>query len=139
MPKTAQTPASVINALMIEYQLNPNSLSKAVGLSQSAVRLIAIGKARVTVPIAIRLAKFFSQTPDFWINLQIQEEMRAAANDKDLQAALKSISKAVKPTSSIKSNKTTMPAKKETLADKRKKAAKTSGSKASLRKLADKK
>ena len=137
MPKTSQTPAAVLNALMEDYQLNPCSLSTKIGLSISAVRQISIGKTGITIPTALRLAKFFGQTPAFWLDLQLQQDMQAAANDKELQKVLKGIQKAVKPSAAAKAK--AKPAKKTTLADKRKQAAKSPGSRASMRKLAAKK
>jgi plasmid maintenance system antidote protein VapI len=62
MPKS-QTPATVLQSFMDEYQLNPFSLSKEIHLSNSAVRLLVIGKSKVTVHIALRLARLFGQTP----------------------------------------------------------------------------
>jgi plasmid maintenance system antidote protein VapI len=64
MPKTAQTPGTVLIAQMDEYQLNPFALSKAINLSQSAVRQIVLGKTKISVPTALRLSKFFSQKPE---------------------------------------------------------------------------
>ena len=139
MPKTLQTPATVLNSLMEEYQLNPSSLSAKIALSISAVRQISIGKTGITVPTALRLARFFGQTPAFWLDLQLQEEMQAAANDKELQSTLKGIQKAVKPTAAAKGKAPAKTVKKTSLADKRKEAAKAPGSKASMRKLASKK
>ena len=128
MPKTQQTPASVLVSLMEEYQLNPFSLSKQIGLGNSSIRQIIIGKSGVSVSTALRLSKFFGQCASFWLDLQLQADMQAAANDKKLQAALKTISKAVKPKPEAKTKG------KPTLADKRKKAAKAPGSKPAARK-----
>ena len=142
MPKASSNPADVLKALMEEYQLNPFSLSKKIGLSTSAVRQIAIGESRVTVPTALRLAKFFSQCPSFWLDIQLQADMQAAAEDKELQAALKAIQKAGKPPAPVAKEKAkakAKPAKKTSLADKRKEAAKVPGSKAAARKAASKK
>ena len=103
MPKAQQqTPASVLTALIEEYQLNPFSLSTQIGLSNSSVRNILSGKSGVTVPTALRFSKFFGQEPAFWLDLQLQADMQEAANDKDLQAALKAIPKAKKPTEPAK-------------------------------------
>ena len=101
MPKV-QTPASALKSLMEEYQLNPFSLSKKIGLSTSAVRQIAIGESGITVPTALRLAKFFGQSPAFWLDLQLQVDMQAAAECKELQGALKGIAKAAKPSTQVK-------------------------------------
>jgi addiction module HigA family antidote len=128
MPKLNQTPASVLQSLMDEYQLNPFSLSKAINLSNSAVRLLVIGKAKVTVPTALRLAKLFGQTPSFWLDLQREADLNEASKDKKFQDILKAITKAKKPDAQ-KPVTAKMPGKKQSLSDKRKKAAKTPGAK----------
>jgi antitoxin HigA-1 len=96
MPKS-QTIASVLQSLMDEYQLNPFTLSKEIHLSHSAVRLLVIGKSKVTVPTALRLAKFFGQTPDYWLDMQRKADLNEASKDEELQDALESIPKAKKP------------------------------------------
>ena len=96
MPKS-QTPASVLQSLMDEYQLNPFSLSKGLHLSNSAVRLLVIGKANISVSTALRLAKFFGQTPAYWLDLQREADLNEASKDKELQDILKAIPKAKKP------------------------------------------
>ena len=139
MPKATQTPASVLNALMEEYQLNPFSLSKQIGLSPSAVRQIVIGKTGISIPTALRLAKLFGQCPSFWLDMQLQADMQEAANDKKLQSELKGITKIKKPAAPAKGKPQGKNAKKNTLAEKRKKAAKVPGTKSALRKPARKK
>jgi len=128
MPKSTQTPASVLQSLMDEYQLNPFSLSKAINLSHSAARLLVIGKAKVSVSTAMRLAKLFGQTPDYWLDLQRETDLNEASKDEKLQDVLKSITKAKKPAAS-KPETAKKPLKKVSLSDKRKEAAKTPGAK----------
>ena len=96
MPKSPQTPATVLKSLLDEYQLNPFSLSKQIGLSASAVRQIVVGKSGISVPTALRLSKFFGQPVAFWLDLQWQADLQAAKNDAALQDALKAIPKAKK-------------------------------------------
>jgi len=96
MPKS-QTPATVLQSLMDEYQLNPFSLAKAINLSNSAVRLLVIGKSKISVLTALRLAKFFGQTPAYWLDLQREADLNEASKDKELQDILDSILKAKKP------------------------------------------
>ena len=123
MPKVTQTPALVLQSLMDEYQVNPFSLSKAISLSSSSVRQIVTGKSKISVPTALRLAKFFGHTPDFWLDLQRETELYNAGKDNELQAILKGISKAKKPTVA-KQQSTEKPGKKDTVANKRKKTVK---------------
>jgi len=112
MPKL-QTPATVLQSLMDEYQLTPFSLSKELHLSNSAVRLLVIGKANISVSTALRLAKFFGQTPDYWLDLQRESDISEASKDKELQDILKAIPKAKKPAAS-KPSTVDNPNKKQT-------------------------
>ncbi|MDR1419310.1 MAG: HigA family addiction module antidote protein [Treponema sp.] len=100
MQKTAssQVPGTVLKDFLDEYQLNPTQLAAALKLSQSAVRQITINKTRISVPVALRLSKFFGNSCDFWLDLQKNYDLAAAAKDSKLNAALKSIQKVKKPT-----------------------------------------
>jgi addiction module HigA family antidote len=98
MPKpTIQSPGSVLQSLLDEYQLNPGKLGALVKLSQSAIRQVVIGKTRISVPMALRLAKYFGTTPEYWIDLQNKYDLAEAAKDGELTAVLKGISKGKKP------------------------------------------
>jgi len=112
MPKTTLTPSSVLSSLMEEYQLTPFSLSKEISLSYAAMRLIANGKSKVTVPTALRLAKYFGQTPDYWLDLQRATDLSEAQKDTDLMAIIKGIAKAKKPSATAKNQPKAKPAKK---------------------------
>jgi addiction module HigA family antidote len=92
-----QTPGAALKVLMTDYQVSPNMLAKAISLSPSGVRQIASGQTRITVPVALRLAKYFGPTPDYWINLQTLKDLADAAKDPELTAILKAISKVKKP------------------------------------------
>jgi addiction module HigA family antidote len=96
---------------MDEYQTNPNRLSKEIGLTQTAVRLITIDKAKISVPAALRLAKYFGTTPEYWISLQNKYDLVEASKDKVLDKIVKGIKKAEEV-------KKAAPAKKEAPAKK---------------------
>ena len=132
MPKTNKTPASVLTGLMNEYNLNPYSLSKEINLSASAVRLLVIGKSNITVSTALRLSKYFGQSPSYWMDLQRDADLAEAAGDKKLAAVLKGISKAKKGAAKPKAKAAGKgkAKKKVTLKDKRPKAAKAGAKKA---------
>ena len=133
MPKATKTPATVLNALIVEYKLNLHSLSKGIGLSPSAVRLLSIGKSKITVNTALRLSKFFGQAPSFWLDLQKEADLVEAGNDKELAAALKGINRVKKPAAAPKAKAGAKPSKKTTLRDKRKTATKKPGAKPAAR------
>ena len=120
MAKTTQTPVSVLKSYMDEFELNPYSLSKAISLSPSAVRQILVGKSKITVPTALRLAKFFGETPVYWLDLQREVDLSEAEKDKELADVLKGISKAKKDTTKAKPEATAKPAKRTAKAEKQK-------------------
>ena len=97
MPKSAKNPVSVLKDLMDEYQLTSNALAKAINLSASSVRQIVAGKSKITVPAALRLAKLFGQTTDYWLDLQREADLDEAKKDEELQSVLKGITRAKKP------------------------------------------
>ena len=133
MSNVNQTPASVLDSLIRKYQLNPFLLSKAISLNYSTVHQILKGKAKITVPTALRFAKFFGQPSTFWLDLQQTEDLNEAAKDKNLSSVLKGISKVKKPSAKMPASEpkaTTRLAKRNALSAKRKKAAKVPGAKA---------
>jgi addiction module HigA family antidote len=94
MPKTNQTPGTILLGLLEKYNLNCNRLSKEIKCSQTALRLISLDKSRITTSIAVRLAKFFSTKPEYWLLAQMEFDLAKAANKKTLVKQLKDISKA---------------------------------------------
>lgn len=131
MPKTSLTPSTVLQSFIDNYQINPFLLSKQVGLNYQTITNILKGKAKITVPTAIRLAKYFSNSPKYWLDIQLSSEINELSNNKKFLSSIKSIPKAIKPTGKAKSTAKVKPAnkKKNTLAEKRKKASKVPGAK----------
>ena len=92
MSKLKQTPGSLLLEFLEKYHLNCNRLSKEIKCSQTALRLISLDKSRITPSIAVRLAKFFSTKPEFWLLAQMEHDLVIAANKKTLIKTLKGIS-----------------------------------------------
>jgi addiction module HigA family antidote len=120
MPNPLRSPGAVLQSLLDQYQLNPNRLGKEIKLSQSAVRQIVIGKARISAPVALRLAKYFGKKAEYWLELQIKYDLSAASKDKKLSAILKNVGDVKKFTPKKKAAKKAAPKK---AAPKRAKAA----------------
>jgi len=129
MPKSLKNPGSVLLSLIDKYGLNPYALSREISLSYSAVRQIISGESKITAQTAFRLAKFFGQDPVFWLNLQRDEDIREAKEDKKLSAIIKGITKvkkpvsAKKPVSRAKAKSQPKSGRRVSLSDKRKQAA----------------
>jgi addiction module HigA family antidote len=132
MPKTEKTPASVLQALIDEYQINAFSLSKSIHFDYKTLLNILKGKGKITVPTALRLGKYFGQSPSYWIDIQSAAEINELANDKKFTSIINSIPKVQKQ--SAKETTASRRGKTKTLAEKRKKAAKVPGARGAKRK-----
>jgi addiction module HigA family antidote len=84
------------------YQLTPAKLAEEIQLSQSAVRQILSGKTKITLNAALRLAKYFGNDVRYWIDLQNNYDLAEAEKDEEINAVLKSIPKAKKPSAKAK-------------------------------------
>ena len=64
-------------------------LAQQIHLTRSRVNDIARERRAITADTALRLARFFGTTPQFWMNMQASYELRKAQNE--LGAKLKTI------------------------------------------------
>ena len=51
-------------------------LAKAIGVQQTRISLITKGERGITADTAMRFSKFFGTTPEFWMNLQREFDLR---------------------------------------------------------------
>jgi addiction module HigA family antidote len=55
--------------------LSQNKLALALGVSPRRINEIVLGKRRITANTALRLAKYFNMTPQFWLGLQMDYDL----------------------------------------------------------------
>ena len=53
-------------------------LSKEIGVTQARIGEILAGKRSITADTALRLSRYFGNSAEFWLNLQIQYDLRQA-------------------------------------------------------------
>jgi len=67
-----------------EYGISQNRLGREIGMSPRAINEIVHGKRSITANSALRIAKFFGTSPEFWLNLQTSFDLEEAAKTVDL-------------------------------------------------------
>jgi antitoxin HigA-1 len=67
---------------MIPLKLNPHKLALALRVPAPGVYEIVKEERAVSTEMALRLARFFGTTPEFWVNLQGQFDLEMA-RDKE--------------------------------------------------------
>lgn len=68
-----------------EYSLTPGSLAKALNVPRDRIEKLVREKRAVTADTAMRLARYFNTTPQFWMNLQNNFDLASVA-DTDIAA-----------------------------------------------------
>lgn len=81
-PKNAMRPVHPGEVLREEF-LRPlgvsgNALASAIGVPANRVNAIVAERRAVTADTALRLARYFRTTPQFWLNLQQGHDLRRA-------------------------------------------------------------
>jgi len=93
MKTTKRKPANVGDILVEEFltpmQVTQGQLAEAMGISRRTVNEICNNKRSVTVDTALMLARALNTTPEFWLNLQRQNDLWAALNDRSRAAKIK--------------------------------------------------
>lgn len=60
--------------------LSQNRLALDIGVPPRRINEIVLGKRRITAETALRLARYFDMTPQFWIGLQSDYDLDLAAD-----------------------------------------------------------
>ncbi len=62
-----------------DYGLTVSSLAKAIGVSRQSINELLRERRRVTPEMALRLARLFGNSPEFWLNAQRAVDLWVAA------------------------------------------------------------
>ncbi len=61
--------------------LSQNRLANEIGVSPRRINEIVLGKRRITADTALRLARYFSMSAQFWLGLQMDYELDLALDN----------------------------------------------------------
>ena len=85
-------PGEILTAELAELGLSARALARALRMPPGRIAAILRGRRGITADTARRLARFFGTTPQVWLNLQRNYELRRT----EIRAGRK-IAAAVKP------------------------------------------
>lgn len=75
----------LLEEFLNEFGVSQNRLGREIGMSPRAINEIVHGKRSITANSALRIAKYFGTSPEFWLNLQTSFDLEEAAKDIDLK------------------------------------------------------
>jgi len=68
--------------LMLEFMkpmaLSQNRLARDIGVPPRRINEIVLKKRRITADTALRLARYFAMSPEFWMKLQMDFDLETA-------------------------------------------------------------
>jgi addiction module HigA family antidote len=82
-------PGEFLAEILAERKLTQAQFGRAIGISPMRVSHVISGARPVTADLALRFAKAFNQTPQYWLNLQAAHDLAKAR--KTIGAQLKGI------------------------------------------------
>jgi len=85
-------PGEILKGELEELNLSANAFAKALCVPANRITAILNEQRGITADTALRLARFFGSTPDFWMSLQSSYDVKVAR-----AAVGKEIEKSVKP------------------------------------------
>jgi antitoxin HigA-1 len=84
IPET--TPGDILRAEFLEpLGMSANALSLALRVPAPRINDIVRGKRAISSETALRLAKYFGNSAHFWLNLQIEYDLRVAVAESGAQ------------------------------------------------------
>ena len=78
-------PGEVLQELYLDpLALSPIALARRLHVPRTRIERLVKGETALTVDTAIRLAKFFRTTPEYWMNLQRAWDLARARDTVDV-------------------------------------------------------
>ncbi|UYO47564.1 HigA family addiction module antidote protein [Rhodopseudomonas palustris] len=66
---------------LLPMSLSPYAVAAACGVPRTRIERLARQETPVTADTALRLAKYFGTTPNFWMNIQAQYDLEVAEDN----------------------------------------------------------
>jgi len=88
MTRPAIHPGEILKEELDEAEISASELARNLGVPHNRFTEIIRGSRSITGDTALRLAHWFGTTPQFWLNLQTQYDLRIAEHNigDDLQS-----------------------------------------------------
>jgi len=78
-------PGAVLKELYLEpLDIGVIEVARRLGVPRTRIERLVKGVTRMTPDTALRLARAFSTTPTYWMNMQMNHAMAAASQETDV-------------------------------------------------------
>jgi antitoxin HigA-1 len=74
-------PGELLNDELQEIHVSLNELARALRVPMNRISAIVNGRRAITVDTAMRLARYFGTSPQYWLNLQVAYDLEVAGQE----------------------------------------------------------
>src|SRR5271155_3837299 len=74
-------PGELLRDELGEIHVSLNELARSLRVPMNRISAIANGKRAITVDTAMRLARYFDTSPQYWLNLQVAYDLEVAVRE----------------------------------------------------------
>ena len=74
-------PGEILKETLDDLGISMNRLAQALHVPANRISGIVAGQRAITGETALRLARYFNTTPDYWINMQTQCDLETARDE----------------------------------------------------------
>ena len=78
MPRHPVHPGEILSDELSELNLSASALARQINVPPNRISQVFHGKRAITGDTALRLGHWFGMSPQFWLNLQSQFDLRVA-------------------------------------------------------------
>jgi len=71
-------PGEILKDELAEIELSANAFARELHVPTNRITAILNGSRSITADTALRIARFFGTTPEFWLNLQTAYDLKLA-------------------------------------------------------------
>ncbi len=82
---------------MVRVNIGPTALARAMHVPVNRITDIMAGKRRITARTALLLAEYFETSPEFWMRLQMDYDLRLARRDRYGRSHLRVMKNTTRP------------------------------------------
>ena len=76
------TPGDILREeFMIPLKISQNKLARDIDVPVARINDIVHGRRGISADTALRFGKYFSTTPEFWLNLQMRFDLKKTKRD----------------------------------------------------------
>ncbi len=81
MARTPIHPGEILDEELKELDMSARKLAAKLGVPSNRLSQIISGKRDITADTALRLARYFGTSPNFWMNLQTAYDLDLASQE----------------------------------------------------------